>query len=75
MDFQKIKSLVDRGIVVDADNADENELRYTFDDGKTWYQVTPEKYSTEEEIAALINIEVEKKQKGKLDMSIVGGDN
>ena len=74
MDFQKIKSLVDKGITVDANEADEHELRYTFDDGKTWYQVTPEKYSNEEEIVAVINTDAERKQKGNLDMSVPGGD-
>lgn len=69
MDFNKVKELVDnKDIVLDIEGADEHELRVNYKPGddSCWIEFTPEKYSSEEELIAAINTEVERKLHGKI---------
>jgi hypothetical protein len=72
MDFNKLKSLVDKNIFLDIKNADANELRVNYrpGDDNCWFEVVPEKYKNEEKLATAINTEVEKKLYGERKTSI-----
>lgn len=57
MDFKKLQGLVDHGIVIDVEGADEHEVRASNDPGNdnSWKNFMPESYSNEEELVATIN--------------------
>jgi hypothetical protein len=68
MDFDKLQNLVDDGIFLDLDNADEHEVGVIFENNegeKQRVEFTPEKYQDEEELAATINTTVVRKNLGK----------
>jgi|APSaa5957512622_1039677.scaffolds.fasta_scaffold418743_1 hypothetical protein len=58
MDFAKLQSLLDKGIIINLEGADDHELQYSYDNFATRHELTPEKYRSEEEIASLINSNV-----------------
>jgi len=64
MDYAKIQSLLDEGIAINLEDADEHSLQYSFDNFRTRYELTPGKYKTEEKIAAIINASVKRINKG-----------
>lgn len=69
MDFNKVKEFVDnKNIVLDIEHANEHELRVNYKPGddNCWIEFTPEKYNSEEELAAVINTGVERILHGKI---------
>lgn len=72
MNFQKIMKLVNNNVILDLESADEHELRFNYKDGNddTWMEVMPERYSSEEEVVAVINTEVERKKYGKIKTNL-----
>ena len=57
MDFEKLAKLIDPGIAIDVERADIHNVRATStpENIDSWRNFTPEKYSSEEELAATIN--------------------
>lgn len=72
MDYKKLQSLVNKGITIDVGGADGHEVRvnYKYGNDTAWLTFTPERYSSEEELAAVINTEVERKLHGKIKTSL-----
>jgi len=68
MDFNELQSLVDKGIFIDVNGVNEHEVRVNYKPGddNCWLEFTPEHYKNEEELAAVINVEVERKLHGKI---------
>lgn len=72
MNFNRLRDLVDKDIVFDIEHADEHELRVNYrpGDDNCWIEFMPEKYKSEEELAAVINTEVERKLHGRIKTDI-----
>ncbi|HVZ11470.1 MAG TPA: hypothetical protein VG965_00400 [Patescibacteria group bacterium] len=67
MNFTKIRKLVNNSIYLDLKTADVHKLRVNYDtnDENAWFDISPEKFGKEEDLAAIINAKAEIKRQSK----------
>ena len=72
MDITKLKTLVDQNIVADIKQTSGNMISVVYKkDNETFEHEFPfERYPTEEELAAVINTEFDRKTQGKINTAI-----
>ena len=63
MNFKKVRELVDATVFLDIKHADDQELRVNYlpGDDDCWFEIMPEKYKREEDLAAIINAKAQLK--------------
>lgn len=71
MDFAKVKLIVDRDNVADVIEIDEHKIKVIYKSGNKTFEseIAYDQYKSEEELAAVINTEFDRKTQGKINTS------